>query len=190
MSGNTGSAHRKVLLWIFALSAAPFVLATLMYFFGKPTHKSIGVLLEPIHALKQAALPNPKGFPSKFPPGKWLLLMASTSECNAVCQDNLHRMRQVRVAQGPDMLRLERVWISAAKVDPHYVAEEGDGVVVQVDAQSALISQLPHDAAPLESNIFLIDPHGNLVMRYGAQVDPVKMIREIGKIMKINNGLG
>lgn len=190
MSGNSGFAHRKILLWIFALSAAPFVLATLMYFFGKPTPKTTGVLLEPIHALKRVDLPSSKGLPIAFPHGKWLLLMASPQECNALCQSTLYRMHQVRVAQGPQMLRLERVWLGGAKTDPHYAGAERDGVTVQIDTQSLLISQLPKSSDPLEGSIYLLDPHGNLVMRYDNTVVPGKMIREIGKIMKINNGIG
>lgn len=190
MFGKTGNGHRKVLVLIFALSAAPFVLATLMYVFWKPQPQSVGVLLQPIKTLPSAQTKTITGQNAAFPKGKWLLLMATQAPCQANCQKTLFRSHQVRLAQGPGMLRLERVWLSNQTQDAAYAAAINAGVSVHLDESSALIGALPLGAGPVETAIYLLDPNLNVVMRYDASVDPVKMIREITKIMKINNGLG
>lgn len=190
MSGKTGHANRKLLWLIFALSAAPFVLATFFYQVWKPTPNSVGALLLPVKTLPKSTLQGLNGSAADLPKGKWVLLLATTSACDKTCQNTLYRMRQTRMAQGAEMLRLDRVWVSSQVQDAAFASASKEGVRVLLDTQSQLIAALPLGQENLQSAIYLVDPNHNLVMRYDAAVDPVKMIREITKIMKINNGLG
>lgn len=190
MSGRTGNGNRKLLWLIFALSAAPFVLATFFYQVWKPTPNSVGTLLLPVKTLPQSPLQGLNGSVADLPKGKWVLLLATTSACDKSCENTLYRMRQARIAQGADMMRLDRVWVSSQVQDPAFASAGKDGVSVLLDKQSKLIWALPLAREGLQSAMYLLDPNRNLVMRYDVTVDPVKMIREITKIMKINNGLG
>ena len=43
--------------------------------------------------------------------GKWLMLQIDVAECEKTCQQKLYQMRQVRLTQGKEMERIERVWL-------------------------------------------------------------------------------
>lgn len=175
------------------LSAAPFVLATLLYVLWKPgSLKTDGVFLDPKAPLAAADLRDASGqtAPLQQLRGKWLLVMATASACDQSCSDTLYRMRQVRMAQGEYMQRIERIWLSAGPADALFSKAEADGTRVRVDSAGQLLKQLPAGQGGIAGAVWLIDPNGNLVMRYDAGVDPVKMIRELKRIIKINNGLG
>lgn len=193
MSSDTRVANRKPFLWVMLLSASPFVLATLFYLFWKPvTINTVGVFLAPKAALTAPDLRDIGGLPASLQQsrGRWLLLMATQKRCETVCISTLYRIRQVRAAQGQYMDRIQRVWLATSGDDGEYRNAEADGVAVRFDPEGQLLDQLPVGEAGLDGAVYLIDPNGNLVMRYDATVDPVKMIREITRIIKINNGLG
>lgn len=195
MSHATGAAapHRKPFLWIMLLSAAPFVLATLLYVGWTPgSLKTDGVFLDPKAPLAATDLRDASGqaAPLLQLRGKWLLVMATTGACDQACSNTLYRMRQVRMAQGEYMQRIERIWLSVKPADALFGKAQADGTRVRVDGEGQLLKQLPAGREGVAGAVWLIDPNGNLVMRYDAAVDPVKMIRELKRIIKINNGLG
>ncbi len=56
---------------------------------------------------------------------------------------------------------------------------------------AALANWLP--AAPGlrdTDTIYLVDPNGNLMMRFPHDVDPSKMKNDLAKLLRINTGLG
>lgn len=195
MSADTGGVRRsrKPVVLIFLFSAAPFVLATLIYLFWKPSpDATVGVYLNPTEALTAPGLLDPSGQPAPLEAlrGKWLLLMTAPSACDSLCRQTLYRMRQVRLAQADKMDRIDRVWLQPGAPVPVAALPEAAEVHQRFDADLSLLRRLPPAPQDQAGAIYLIDPHGNLVMRYDASVDPVRMIRELTRLLKINNRLG
>lgn len=193
MSADSGAASRKPLVLIFLFSAAPFILATLIYLFWKPApDATVGVYLNPTAPLSAPALRDLSGMPAPLEQlrGRWLLLMVSDAACSGACGETLFRMQQWRMAQGEKMNRIERVWLQTGPTPATSTLPAAAGVIVRHDAASELARQLPAASSGQDGAIYLLDPHGNLVMRYDASADPVKVIRELTRLLKINNRLG
>lgn len=192
MSSAARAANRKPMIWIMLFCASPFVLATLFYFIWKPgAAHTVGVFLDPKTAL-EAPLSTTQGAAAPLSQlrGKWLLLTVTGERCTAQCLDTLYRGRQFRMAQAEYMERIQRVLLARSPQAAADGAGRLEEALVRIETDGALSRQLPAGPAGQEGAVYLIDPNGNLVMRYDAGVDPVKAIRELKKIIKINNGLG
>jgi hypothetical protein len=120
---------------------------------------------------------------------KWVLLTVQPASCDARCLNKLYLMRQIRTAQNENMLRLERVWIvpGLAQPDPQLLAALPGVHVVHAIDQSVLASlPLGTDAG---AAIFLIDPLGNLVLRYDDHSEPKGMLSDLRRLLRYS-GLG
>lgn len=163
---------KNKLLLIGLVCAAPFVLGTAAYVLGWAPGKraNYGELLEPrlISAAPLAALR-----------GKWVLVSADAAACDAYCERKLYFMRQIRRAQGKDMDRVERLWLltDGGKPPPQLlVAIEG----THIAPLSAPFTDLPFTPA----HIYLVDPLGNLMMRFPRDADPSRMIKDLQRLLK------
>jgi cytochrome oxidase Cu insertion factor (SCO1/SenC/PrrC family) len=110
--------------------------------------------------------------------GKWVLVTFDAAACGAACERKLYVVRQVRRAQGKEMDRLERLWVvtDAGKPRPELLAAI-EGAHVSMDASLAKVFA---DA----EGIYLVDPLGNLMMRFPADPDPTKMIKDLQRLLK------
>src|SRR5690242_5062687 len=141
---------------IFLVCAAPLVLGTLAWYFrwGTPGTANYGELLPP-RVVDDA--------PLKALRGKWVLVTFDAAACDARCEKKLFVVRQVRRAQGAGAERMERLWLVTDGGRPRaelLAAIEGSRV-----ERSAESGMFPGD--PL-AQIYLVDPLGNLMMRYPA----------------------
>ncbi len=162
------------LLLIGVVCAAPFVLGTLAYFYRWTPGEggSYGELLAPPRALS--------GPPFERLRGRWLLVAFDVSACDAYCEKKLYFMRQVRRAQGKDMERVERLWVITNRTRPvRELLQEFEGtVVVHFDQPMEDFPGNPVD------HIYLVDPLGNLMMRYPRDPDPSKMLKDLQQLLK------
>lgn len=108
--------------------------------------------------------------------GRWLLVSVADGGCDAPCQRQLFIQRQLRATLGKDQERVDRVWLvsDAVAVDPVLRAAMGDAVVLRVDPQ-ALRDWL--QTPSLHDYLFVVDPFGNAMMRFPAQVDAAQASR-------------
>lgn len=151
---------------VFLACAAPFVLGWAAYYFGWGAGSSgnYGELIPP------RAVAGPLA-PLK---GKWVLVTFDAAACDAACEKKLYVVRQVRRAQGKEAERIERLWVvtDAATPKPELVAAiEGSHLA----------------AGPLDfqgDGIYLVDPLGNLMMRFPREPDPKKMIKDLQRLLK------
>lgn len=161
---------------IFLVCAAPIVLGTLAWYFrwGSGT-ANYGELLPP-RTLETAALEPLRG--------KWLLVTFDPALCSAECEKKLFVVRQVRRAQGAAAERIERVWVLTDAGRPSaklQSAIEGTHYVRLAD--------LPLEAFPpgdQRAVIYLVDPLGNLMMRYPADPEPARMIKDLERLLKVS----
>lgn len=116
--------------------------------------------------------------------GQWVMLMFDVPECDAYCERKLYFMRQVRRAQGKDQLRVERAWVLTGPGAPRaalLAAIEGARVLPPQGA--SFLAQFPFGVSPAD-HVYLVDPRGNLMMRYPRDPDPARMIRDLQRILK------
>jgi hypothetical protein len=95
-------------------------------------------------------------------------------------------MRQLRLTQGKEMDRLERVWLITddAPVDTVLIRAFDGTRMIKVDSV-ALNKWLPAEqGTQISEHIFMIDPRGNLMMRFPKDADPQKMKKDIAKLLR------
>ena len=174
-------------LWLLAaLFIAPVLASYLAYYFWQPSgHVNHGELLEPRPVPDtRLALADGTAFEWSGLRGKWLLVTADAGACGAFCQQKLIYMRQVRLAQGKETDRIERVWLITDNVPPaSALIAQHEGVWLLHAAGTPVLKWLPA-AGPLADYIYVIDPLGNLMMRYPREADPRKMVKDIARLLK------
>jgi cytochrome oxidase Cu insertion factor (SCO1/SenC/PrrC family) len=181
------------LLLILAVCIAPMLISYLTYYVIKPTGRTnYGTILDPrnypIPELKATQLSGEPVSLNDYH-GKWVMLQSAPADCDAACHERLTQMRQLRLMQGKDMERIERVWLitDAQPVDTMMIREFDGLHLLRVDAQ-ALHAWLPvEDNTVPEEHIYLIDPLGNLMLRFPKNSDPNKMKKDINKLLRASS---
>jgi len=120
--------------------------------------------------------------------GKWVLVQFDGGACAASCARKLYFMRQVRRAQGREMARIERLWYVTDAVPPApglLVAFEGTLIARAGGTQpgAALPAAFAEERA-LAEHIYLVDPLGNLMMRFPRDPDPSRVIKDLQRLLK------
>jgi cytochrome oxidase Cu insertion factor (SCO1/SenC/PrrC family) len=186
---------RTVIVVLILLFAAPLLAAWLLYFLGihRAGAASHGELITPPRPLPDVMLIDPMASPQDADEhlhGKWTLLYVHPGECETDCAGYLYRMRQIRLVLGQNAHRLQRVWITDVNGrNLRSQLEEYRGqLVLDLDGPgSRLIEALKISPAdnPLQSgHLYLIDPLGNLLMRYSPATDPGGIIKDLRRLMK------
>ena len=167
---------RVKLALLIAVFSIPVVAGSIAYVsgWGSGTASNYGSLLAP---QPMAAPP----FPTLR--GKWVLVQIDRGACETLCEQKLYSMRQVRRAQGRQMNRVERLWIvtDATAPRPALLAAIEGTHVVRGDAQ--LMAAFPAERAATD-HIYLVDPLGNLMLRFPRDPDPARMIKDLGRLLK------
>lgn len=180
---NRGRLKLLLLAGFFALPVAGGWLAyTLGWAPG--TTANYGELLAPV-AIPDPELIDVEGRPAKLSAlrGRWVLVAFDTAACDAYCEHKLYFMRQGRRALGPDMYRVERVWAltdAAAPAPALLAAIEGTHVV---RALPGLLAGFPAQGT-VADHVYLVDPLGNLMMRFPRDPDPGLMIKDLRRLLK------
>jgi hypothetical protein len=179
-------------LWlIIALCAAPVVASYLtFYFFAPKSQVNYGELVGtrplPVTAMQ---LTDGSPFGIERVRGKWVLLMADSGACGTDCAKKLFMLRQLRLAQGREMARIERVWLITDGAAPAAETVEAfSGTWLVRAAGSDLLKALPPEKG-VEGFIYLADPLGNLVLRYPLDADPTLVIKDMTRLLK-TSGIG
>jgi hypothetical protein len=196
------AARRRGRLQFLALAAlflGPLGLAFWMYYGGHlvPGHKvNHGELIEPVQALPSAvALRTPAGDPvgASFLRHQWSLIYVAGTTCDAVCRQDLAELKKVRLAMDHERDRVHRVLLgkapccTTAEVGP----PDPDLTVAYVDSPEGrqLLAALPppEGQATAEYSVYVVDPLGNLVMRFAPGGDRKGLIKDLDKLLRLSH---
>lgn len=189
---------RRTLLLITSLFLVPVVLGTGLYFGGwRPQGRALhhGELVHPAQPLTDVALRKSDGTESRLTAlrGSWTLITLSHLPCNEACRNNLYKMQQVRLTQGKDAGRVQRVFIAqAGSGDPSALATQYPGLSVLTGTPTEfqkITGQLAgrdSKSLPNRESVYLVDPLGNLVLRYNADADPSGMRKDLARLLRLS----
>lgn len=184
------AAGRWKLLLVLLVCASPLIFSYLTYYVIKPTGRSnYGALIDPrqypIPALGTVGLDG-KALALDAYKGKWIMLQVGPGECQQACKDQLVAMRQLRLMQGKGMERIERVWLITddAPLDT-MLMKVVDGTRYLRVKPALVQAWLPvEQGGDVNDHLYLIDPLGNLMMRFPKNADPQKVKKDISKLLK------
>ncbi len=188
-SGRSHWRRNRALYLLVAVCLAPVIASYLMYYVLPPAGRTnYGDLIEPQRPTPPLSLRTTEGEPFDLSRlrGHWLLVKVDGAGCDQACQRQLWLMRQLRTMQGKDADRIERVFLVADGGDlAPTLAREYAGTHFLRAERAALEVFLPAAAGTrLEEHLFLIDPIGNLMLRWPAQADPQRMKRDLSRLLR------
>jgi hypothetical protein len=178
--GPTATSRRA--LWLLMLLFfAPLLLSFWLYYgsswrpAGRTNH---GELIEP-----------PRPLPATVFREQWSLVYVGDGGCDAGCREVLHTMRQTHASMGRLGARLQQVFlVNAGCCDQAYLAREHPELRV-IDASgpesAGLLGNFPRDR--LGESVFIVDPLGNLMMRYDTRLDPRGLRQDLKKLLELSH---
>ena len=171
---------RRTMLLLLLVCVAPVIAAYFAFYVWRPSATaSYGTVISPGQVLATASLRTQDGTTlDAGMRGKWVLALRAPSSCDKDCQQSLYYMRQIRVIQAADMDRVARLWVfdDAGKPDPALLGQHPGLLVVNDAVLAAALGQAEH--------IALIDPRGNLMMRFPQNPDSKGIVRDLQKLLK------
>lgn len=184
---------RWKMLALMLVCAAPVIASYLTYYVIRPEgRKNYGDLILPPRALPEvkAQLLDGTAVPLPALQGQWLLVSVAGGACNEACQKHIYWTRQLREVMGRDKDRIERVWLVTddapveAKLAPQVHAPLNDAQALRVP-RPVLEQWLPAAAGQkIEDHIYVVDPYGNLMLRWPAVMDAGKAKRDIHNLLR------
>lgn len=189
MSNAVPSRSRKTLWLVAAVCVAPFVASFAAYYFYQPEGRvNYGELMQErqLPATPLRLVEDDAAFDFAQLTGKWLFIIVDDAACDAYCEKKLWQIRQVRKTQGKYPERIERIWLVTGGGQPaQRLREEYAGTWLVRAENSAVLDGLPFEKTPAD-HIYLVDPLGNLVLRYPRDADPSRIRKDLERLLKVS----
>lgn len=187
---NMKRKGRLKMLLIIAVCAALMIASYFTSHAVKPhSRNNYGALLDPIkYVVPELGSTDLDGIPvtlGEFKE-KWLMLQVDSRDFKKACKDKLFGIRQLRIMQGKERKRIERVWLIT---DDKPVDKQGllpfDGTYMLRVNPVLLKAWLPTEIGTnAADHIYLIDPRSNLMMRFPKDADSYKVKTDLSKLLR------
>ena len=180
---------RLQLIAILVICAAPVVASYLAYYVFQPQGRTnYGTLIEPqrgVGGLHAQPLDG-GGFALADLRGKWVMLTVDKGACEQACVDKLYLMRQVRLTTGKDRDRIERVMLltDAGRPSPEVLSSYEGTRVARADPDEVAKLLPPEGSGSSADHVYLVDPLGNLMMRFPRNADASRMKKDLAKLLR------
>jgi len=173
---------RLQLVLVLLVAIGPMILATSMYKlkFWVPDNRSFhGELIGNGQTRAELGVPSDET--------RWQLLVSAPQSCEADCQQLVYLARQIQIGLGRDASRASHALSSAQPLNADYTTT--------LTREYPQLKRYPLDlslyrkAAPgIEGpQLWIVDPHGNLVLRYGADVNGKDLLNDLRQLLKLSN---
>ena len=184
--------NRRNLVILGAIAFVPLFLAYVIFFFVPQLIPSgmtnQGQLISPplrVSDIDDEAI-------GRAASGKWSFLVVVQASCDASCENAMYLSRQINTAVGKDSDRVQHLLVvrslDALELLSEKLADFPD-MQVFVDPKQAtealLLPVVPaHDLAGV---IFLIDPHGNIMLYFDETLDGKAIMKDLKHLLKLSN---
>jgi hypothetical protein len=188
--------NRITILGIFAMSIIPFAIA--WYLAENPEKVKLGTnngdLITPPVSTEIGEFSGYDAFTAenlKELTGHWVLINpVPGGECGDACREGLHKTAQITLMMGKDIARIRRVATIAHKSEPSPLAGEwqDDARLLKILPAPTLQEKIGKIAGGhiADGMLLIMDPLGNLMMKYPAGFDPYKVRNDLSKLLRIS----
>lgn len=182
---------RVVLLCMFLFFVLPLLVVLAMHQYGwHPQGESLGELIQPARALQvDPRLRDAHGrlLTIDMLKDKWSMVYIAET-CDHTCAERLYSMRQLHVALAKDIDRVQRLWITQSQDVAAIQAQYPDMLIINQpsDVLASLTGQFEIAGQDVQhsSQIYLVDPLANLMMRYPKTAQPKEIYKDITRLLK------
>jgi cytochrome oxidase Cu insertion factor (SCO1/SenC/PrrC family) len=182
--------------WLLMLVFVLPVLASYTYFFyGDHNNSSTsnnGELITPVIAIESLALTDGsnKLLSRKDLTYKWSMLYIVGKNCDEACNQGLYHMRQINIALGKNADRFQHWAIHLDATNPEFtqlIELEYPNTLHAYTSRKILsnVFSTPEDNL-LSNNIYIMDPIGNIMMRYTPEISPKLILKDLNKLLKVS----
>ncbi len=180
------------MLVVFLVCAAPVVASYFMYYVVRPEgRRNFGELIDPQRPLPDQVGTRLSGQSAslKALKGQWLLLSVAGGACDAACERHLYLQRQLREGLGKERDRVDWVWLipDQAPVPDQLLPALKDATVLRVAPEALSAWLQPAEGHQLADHLYLVDPMGNWMLRFPAQLDmagAAKAKRDLERLLR------
>jgi len=188
--------NKRTIIIIFAMSIIPFGIAWYMssntsWMVGSTNN---GQLITPPVTTERNEFVGHDEFSTKNMKelgGHWILLnVIPNKDCNDICQQAIHKTKQVRLMMNKDLTRIRRAVLIVPEVNAELAKQwwKDDTRLLKIkvpDSLAAKLKQITGADIP-EGMLFLMDPLGNIMMQYKTEFDPYNVKRDLKKLLRIS----
>lgn len=192
-------SNRRTLIVLFLLFIFPAIVSITMFATGWRPSSTVnhGELVIPVRPVADREMQSIDGKRVKISElrGKWTLVYFDSASCSEACISQLYFMRQIHISQGKNYDRIQRVFMlsdsTAVAGLKSKLTDYPDMHVLGGD--KSIISGLSQDfgidiqAIGKGKDIFLLDPQGNVMMRYKPGSEPAGMRKDIERLLKYSS---
>lgn len=180
--------RRGPLILIALIFAVPLAAATWLYYAGsgvRPEGRTNhGLLLAPVVSvtdeLGTSALLDTAA-------RRWAIVYIADGPCGDVCRDALYKQRQTRLMLGNDMTRVVRVLLHGPEApDTLFLEQEHAGLEVLRDPAARQLLESARPAGAAAGGYYLVDPLGNLVMYFPADIGPRELVDDLEHLLELS----
>ncbi|XKH02250.1 hypothetical protein LG325_05565 [Marinobacter nauticus] len=185
---------RRTALLLFAVGFGPMIVASIMYVTGwlNPSGQTNhGALIQPPVPVQELNLETADGTPFSDRFGveqadpQWHMLVLA-QECDSRCERLLYLARQVNIALGKNAPRVSRsAWLGSVPADLAGSWPEEYRLMERLQRSGAGTWPQAINAAG-QPGIFLIDPFGNVMMRYGPEHTGKQLLKDLKHLLKLS----
>lgn len=191
------TSGRLKMLLVLLVCAAPVFASYFTYFVIRPVGRTnYSELINP-------AAPIPPALPltdlqgravlAESLKGQWLIVVVAGGNCDAVCEKHLWLQRQLRETLGREKDRIDKIWLISDAVVPRSqvlqaISINTDITVLRVSAQALVGWLKPVPGNAIADHLYIVDPQGNWMMRTPVDPDPVKLKRDVEKLLRASAG--
>ena len=191
---RTGTGRWKMLA-VLLVCAAPVLASYFTFYVLRPEgRRNFGELIDPQRPLPEQSVLSLSGQSSSLKglKGQWLLLSVGNAACDELCSRHLYMQRQLREGLGKDKDRVDWVWLipDTAPVPDQLLPALKDATVLRVDRQALSAWLAPASGHQLAEHLYLVDPLGNWMMRFPANLDlasAAKVKRDLERLLRASN---
>lgn len=180
-------------IWFVVISfVVPVVLAYIVFYLvDVKSFSNHGEILNPVIDIASLKLQDEDNniIPRDDLTYKWRLISLVGNQCDAACVSRLHDSRQVHKSLGKNRHRVMRMFVHTAPASDELnklIAEE-HADAIQVNGNAAdLKGALGETSNITENEIYIMDPMGNVMMRFTQEQPNKDFLYDLRKLLKFS----
>jgi hypothetical protein len=192
--GDRRRSGRRQLLLVASLFLVPLVAAIILYYSSgwRPAVNVQGTLIEPplplADAVSGSTLPDGRPADAGVFRDHWSIVYPAAA-CDAYTEVVLDELRRVRLALDKDAPRVRRVLLHDGACAGVAISSRDADLLVLAAAGArggALLAAFP-PAVDGVAGIYIVDPHGNLMMSYPASGSARGLLKDLERLLKLSH---
>ena len=179
-------------LWVLIIIFfVPMIVAYAYFFLGDQfSTGNHGELITPVVQVEQLQLKDQAGQVKQFDETKWLMLYIAEKNCDVICSKILYNMRQINIALGKNAHRFEYMAVHLEAMGPEFsqlISNEHPNALHAYGVKDVISRELYSTQPGTNSNaIYIMDPLGNIMMRFNPDVSPKMILKDLNRLLKIS----